>query len=319
MKDIATPGDIAHVHLLINHAPTIGAILALFLLILSFARKNEHLRKVSFEVFFLIALATIPVYESGVAAAETFKDQPAAAMAIRLHQDAALNAFVLIEITGFLAWLALWQIRRIGRATNALVGAVTVFAVLNLAVVALAANLGGDIHHPEILQSEYSSPVSPTVVMWLSATTIQKFVLQNRWVWPACETLHFLGMSLMFGVLLLVNLRLLGYMKAISFPAVHRLLPWGILGYGVNFFTGMMFFIGESGQYTANVAFHWKMILMMLAGANYLVLTVYTGAWEVPAGADAPMWGKVLGASALLLSIGVMYFGRMLPFIGNAF
>lgn len=319
MKDIATPGDIAHVHLLINHVPTIGAILALFLLVLSFARKNEHLRKVSFEVFFLIALATIPVYQSGVAAAETFKDQPAVAMAISLHQDAALNAFVLIELAGFLSWLALWQIRRIGRATNGLTGAVVLFGVLNLAVVALAANLGGDIHHPEILQSEYSSPVSPTVVMWLSAPTIQKFVLQNRWVWPACETLHFLGMSLMFGVLLIVNLRLLGFMKAISFPAVHRLLPFGILGYAVNFFTGMLFFIGEAGQYTANVAFHYKMILMMLAGANFLVLTVYDGAWKVPAGADAPMLGKLLGASALLLSIGVMYFGRMLPFIGNAF
>ena len=319
MKDIATPGDIAHVHLLINHAPTIGGILALFLLLLSFARKNEHLRKVSFEIFFLIALATIPVYESGVAAAEQFKNQADVAMAISLHQDAALNAFVLIELTGFLSWLALWQIRRIGRATNAITGAVLLFAVLNMAVVALAANLGGDIHHPEILQSVYSSPVPPTAVMWLSAPAIQKFVLQNRWVWPACETLHFLGMSLMFGVLLIVNLRLLGYMKSISFPAVHRLLPFGILGYAVNFVTGMMFFIGEAGQYTENVAFHYKMILMMLAGANYLVLTVYTGAWEVPAGADAPMWGKVLGASALLLSIGVMYFGRMLPFIGNAF
>ena len=319
MKDIATPGDIAHVHLLINHAPTIGAILALFLLLLSFARKNEHLRKVSFEVFFLIALATIPVYESGVAAAEGFKNQPELAMAIGLHQDAALNAFVLIEITGFLSWLALWQIRRIGRATSGMIGAVVLFAVLNLAVVALAANLGGDIHHPEILQSEYSSPVPATAVMWLSAPAVTKFVLQNRWVWPACETLHFLGMSLMFGVLLIVNLRLLGYMKEMSFPAVHRLLPFGILGYAVNFFTGMLFFIGEAGQYTANVAFHYKMILMMLAGANFLVLTVYDGAWKLPAGADAPMLGKLLGASALLLSIGVMYFGRMLPFIGNAF
>jgi hypothetical protein len=319
MADIATPGDIAHVHLLINHVPTIGAGLALLLLLLSFVRDNAHLRKVSFEFFFLIALATIPVYESGVAAAEQFKGQAALATAISMHQDAALNAFVLIELTGFLSWLALWQMRRIGRTTNALTGAIILFAVLNMAVVALAANLGGDIHHPEIIESKYSSPVPPTAIMWLSATTIQKFVLQNRWVWPACETLHFLGMSLMFGVLLIVNLRLLGFMKAIPFPAVHRLLPFGILGYGVNFFTGMLFFIGEAGQYTTNVAFHYKMILMMLAGANYLVLTVYDGAWELPAGADAPMLGKLLGASALLLSVGVMYFGRMLPFIGNSF
>ena len=123
----------------------------------------------------------------------------------------------------------------------------------------------------------------------------------------------------MFGVLLIVNLRLLGFMTASTFQAVHRLLPFGILGYGVNFFTGMLFFIGDPGQYTENVAFHWKMILMMLAGVNYLILTVYDGAWELSADADAPMLGKLLGASMLFLSIGVMYFGRMLPFLGNAF
>jgi len=39
----------------------------------------------------------------------------------------------------------------------------------------------------------------------------------------------------------------------------------------------------------------------------------------LPASADAPLSGKILGASALVLSVGVMYFGRMLPFIGNAF
>ena len=319
MKDIANLSDLAHVHLLLNHVPTIGTIVALFLLLLSFGRRNEHLKKVSFELFFLIALATIPVYESGVAAAEALKEQPAMAKAISLHQDAALNAFILMEITGFVSWLALWQFRRIHRTTTALTGAVLLLSVLTLAVVALAANLGGDIHHPEIINSEYTSPVSPTSVVFISSASVTNFVLKNRWVWPACETLHFLGMSLMFGVLLIVNLRLLGFMKAIPFPAVHRLLPFGILGFGVNFFTGMLFFIGEAGQYTQNVAFHYKMILLMLAGANFLVLTVYDGAWKLPAGADAPMWGKVLGASALLLSIGVMYFGRMLPFIGNAF
>ena len=318
MPAIATPGDIAHVHLLINHVPTIGSVLALFVLLLSFARRNEHLRKVSFEIFFLVALATIPAYESGVASAEQFKTQPALA-AVRMHQDAALSALILIEFTGFIAWLELWQMRRIGRATHVLTGTVLMASALTIAVVALAANLGGDIRHPEILESKYTSLVAPSSILWISTTAVQPCVRHAPWVWPTCETLHFLGMSLTFGVLMIVNLRLLGFMKAITFPAVHQLLPFGILGYGVNFLTGMVFFISEPGQYTGNVAFHWKMILMMLAGANYLVLTVYDGAWTVPAGGSPSMLSRLLGASALLLSIGVMYFGRMLPFIGNAY
>lgn len=320
MPDLANLADLAHVHLLLNHFPTIGTILALGLLLLSFVRRNDHLKKVSLEVFFLIALATIPVYQSGVAAAAALKDQSGvSAAAIATHQDAALGAFILMAITGAVAWLGLWQFRRIGRLSGSMTSAVLLLGVITVAVMTRAANVGGDIRHPEILGGQYSSGTAPAAAAWLASDSIKKFVLENPWVWPTSETLHFIGMSLMFGVLMIVNLRLLGWMKGMSFASVHRLLPFGILGFAINFVTGMLFFIAASEQYIENVSFHWKMILLMLAGANFLVLTVYDNAWALPASAEAPLPGKLLGASALILSVGVMYFGRMLPFIGNAF
>ena len=65
MPELANQADLAHVHLLLNHFPTIGTILGLGLLLLAFLRKNDHLKKVSLEVMFLIALATVPVYVPG--------------------------------------------------------------------------------------------------------------------------------------------------------------------------------------------------------------------------------------------------------------
>ena len=56
----------------------------------------------------------------------------------------------MMEITGFFAWLALWRMRRIGRLTNGLTYTVLVLTVLTVAAVARAANIGGDIRHPEI-------------------------------------------------------------------------------------------------------------------------------------------------------------------------
>ena len=319
MPTLANLADLAHVHLLLNHFPTIGTILGLGLLLLAFVRRNDHLKKVSLEVFFLIALATIPVYESGVAAAEALKGQTGvSSVAMTAHEDAALLGFILMLITGAVAWLGLWQSRRIGRPTAGATAAVLVLSAVTVAVMARVANIGGDIRHPEILGGQYSSPVETTSA-WLTVASVKAFVLENPWVWPTAETLHFLGMSLMFGVLMIVNLRLLGWMRGMSFAAAHRLLPFGILGFAVNLVTGMLFFIAASEQYTQNVSFHWKMILLELAGLNFLVLTVFDGAWALPAGADPPLSDKLLAASALILSVGVMYFGRMLPFIGNAF
>ena len=322
MPNLANLADLAHLHLLVNHFPTIGTILGLGLLLMSLVRKNDHIKKVGLEVIFLIAILTLPVYVSGQAAAEALKGQPGvAAAAIVAHNDAALGSFIMMEITGFFAWLALWRMRRIGRPTSGLTYTVLVLSVLTVAAVARASNIGGDIRHPEIEGGQYSglfgagAPSAP----FLSAAAIKDFVLQHPFVWPTCETLHFIGMSLMFGVLMIVNLRLVGFLRGMSFASVHRLLPFGLMGFGINFITGMFFFIAASEQYTQNVAFHYKIILLELAGINYLVLTVYDEAWSLPASADAPLSGKLLGASALVLSVGVMYFGRMLPFIGNAF
>ena len=52
------------------------------------------------------------------------------------------------------------------------------------------------------------------------------------------------GYRVLFGVVMLVDLRMLGFMKSIPFSTLHRLLPWGILGFGLNVVTGIMFFIG---------------------------------------------------------------------------
>jgi hypothetical protein len=68
-----------------------------------------------------------------------------------------------------------------------------------------------------------------------------------------------------------------------------------------------------------NVAFFWKIGLLMLAGLNVLYLTVFDGPWELGPGEDAPLIDKAMAACALATWVGVMYCGRMLPFIGNAF
>jgi hypothetical protein len=138
-------------------------------------------------------------------------------------------------------------------------------------------------------------------------------------VWPAAECLHFLGLALTFGILLAVNLRVLGMMKGLSFATLHRLLPWGILGFAMNLVTGMMFFIAASTQYTDNIAFYWKVVFLGIAGAHFLYLTVLDTTWTLKAGENADMFQKAIAAVAIASWVGVIYWGRMLPFIGNAF
>jgi hypothetical protein len=307
---------VAHVHLLLNHFPTVGFSVGLGLLLLALIRKNEHLLKASFEVFFVMALLTLPAYLSGVAAEGSLEAREGISReAIEMHEDTALMGFVFMMITGLVAWFGLWQSRRVLRPTGRTVGAVLVLGAVTFGLMAQAANIGGDIRHPEIRAAGETAPAMVSI----SHEAIANFVLDNVWIWPAAETLHFIGLCLLFGIVLVVNLRMLGFVKAVSFASVHRLLPWAMLGFAVNTFTGMLFFIATPTQYTMNVAFYWKVALMLIAGANTLYLTVFDEAWALRPGDEPPMTAKIIAASGIIIWIGVIYAGRMLPFIGNAF
>jgi hypothetical protein len=308
--------DLTHVHLLLNHFPTIGTIIGLGLLIVSLIGKSEDLKRASLVVFLGIALLTIPTYVTGNAAQESMgRNEGVSKTLIETHEAAALQALPFMELTGALAWLGLWQFRRVSRLSKWNTGAVVVLSIVTLGLMARAADMGGEIRHPEIraLQQAATTTEKPM------GRELGSFVVGVTWVWPTCETLHFIGMALLFGVAAVVDLRMLGMVKALSFASLHRLLPWGMLGFGINLITGMLFFVAAPGQYAHNPAFEWKVILMLLAGANVLYFTVFNGPWAVASGEDAPFTTKLIAGSAILILIGVMYCGRMLPFIGNAF
>jgi uncharacterized membrane protein len=318
MPTLGNAADLAHLHLLLNHFPMIGTILVFGVLLIGFVRRNEHVQKVGLEAMFLIALASLPAYVTGNAAAETLASTPEiAADAIAAHNDAALLGLTMIETAGLLAWVALWRLRRTGRLTGGMTWSTLLLVALTVGAVSLAANMGGAIRHTELQGGDYEVMFdSPTLI---SVAGLKAYESEHPYLWPTSETLHFIGMSLMFGVLMVVNLRLVGWLRGMSFAAVHRLLPIGMLGFTINFITGMFFFVVKPEQYTYNVSFHWKIVLLMLAGATYLVLTVYEDVWELSPSGEATAAGKVLGVSVLMLSIGVMYFGRMLPYIGSSF
>jgi uncharacterized membrane protein len=315
--------NLAHLHLLLNHLPIIGTIFGLGLFLVSLVGKSDHLTRASLGVFCFIALLAIPAYQSGNAAQQAIQSLPGvSATLIEAHQDSALLALVFVEITGAVAWFGMWRSRRVSRPARGIWSAVLLLSIVTVGLMARTGNTGGEIRHPEIRSAQEATATDGTAgsgTEWLNIASVRPFTNSHTWAWPALETLHFIGLCLLFGILLLVNLRMLGMMKPVSFAALHRLLPWAIFGFGINAVTGMTFFIATPEQYTQNVAFYWKMILMLLAGVNVLYLTVVDEAWALGPGDDAPLTGKVIAASGIFLWVGVMYFGRMLPYIGNSF
>ena len=161
------------------------------------------------------------------------------------------------------------------------------------------------------------------VSIWLHATRLGWAAGGGvSWIWPLCEILHFIGLALLVGIVGLFDLRMLGMMRGLPLGPIQRLMPWGILGFMMNLVTGFTFFAGDPFQYIDNPAFGLKMLFIALAGINviiYYTTGLYRKVDPVGPGQEVPSAAKMVAGVSLFLWIGVMYWGRMLPFIGDAF
>ena len=156
---------------------------------------------------------------------------------------------------------------------------------------------------------------------WVRSTELHAVIRQNWWIWPALETIHYIGLSLLLGTVGLFDLRVLGMAKSIPPAALHQLIPLGIAGYILNIITGIGFFFGYPEQYAYNSAFHFKIAFMALAGMNVLVF--YTASFRevktLGAGADAPLRSKIITGVSLGSWVAVLICGRLLTFFRPPF
>ncbi len=140
--------------------------------------------------------------------------------------------------------------------------------------------------------------------------------MHSAWGWPAVESLHFIGLSLLIGTVGLFDLRMIGLAKGIPISAFHRLVPWGVGGYALNVMTGVMFVTSAPDQYLFNPAFQIKLTLMGIAGANVLFFYrfVFVPVKATAAGADAPRAARTAAAISLTCWVGVIICGRLITY-----
>ena len=158
------------------------------------------------------------------------------------------------------------------------------------------------------------------ILNWMESTWINDFALGPQWTWPIMETLHFTGMCLLFGPIIIMDLRLLGFDR-LSLPesAVHKLVPLTITGFVINLLTGIVFLFGNPYRYAMNISFAIKVVALVLAGANalYFWRKAIPALEQVGPHGDAPTSIKVIGLSSLLLWTVVLAGGRLIPYLGT--
>ncbi len=136
--------------------------------------------------------------------------------------------------------------------------------------------------------------------------------------YPIIETFHVIALSLVFGTILIVDLRLLGLAsgsRLFSRVAADLLrLTWG--GFVLAAITGVLLFLPNAESLYLNVFFQTKMVLLALAGLNMFVFELVTArhvkTWD--AALPPPNAARIAGLLSIGLWLAIIVFGRLIGF-----
>jgi uncharacterized membrane protein len=314
IPDVSTAPAWPHVHMILNHVPTVGFVFAIAFFVIALLTDNDLMKRSSLVLFVICGVVGVPTYVSGTASmwALTQPVVPEISKAvINAHRDMALLTLFGLAFTGAAAWIELWRYRYVGRFSRSSLALVMLFAVVTLAIMAETGHRGGQINHPEI---RVATEILPTDAEGTS-TEIEALMKQMVWFLP-WQVVHYFGYCLIFGSVFAVVLRVLGFWKSVSFAAVHRLLLLGFLGVLINVFSGMLMMLADSYRYVVgDYAFAPKIALITIGAIAVLYFSLSNRVWTLKPGEDAPVVAKLVAVFVLLAWTGVLVGGRMLAFL----
>ncbi len=151
----------------------------------------------------------------------------------------------------------------------------------------------------------------------VEATGLGRFMREALWAYPVAEVVHITGLALLFGSIVLVDLRLLGLGRRIPAAAlVAFAVPWSIAGFAVAAASGLLMFTAHAAEFLVQPAFMLKMGLILAGGVNAALL--HAGPLRALAAAsDAQPAGRVRAAAAVSIALwlGVVACGRLLAYL----
>jgi len=156
------------------------------------------------------------------------------------------------------------------------------------------------------------------IAIWLSETKWSIALLESLYMYPWIESAHVLSICFFVGILLFVDLRLMGvaFTKLSISEMNKKVLPWSLFGFGLMTLTGFLLFYAIPVRSYQNIFFRFKVILILLAGLNAFLfhrqMKVEGMIWDE--GKSIPKSVHLKAAASLVLWSGVIISGRMIAY-----
>jgi len=156
----------------------------------------------------------------------------------------------------------------------------------------------------------------------LAASPFATWLRASAWAYPVSEILHLAGMALLFGSIVVVDLRLAGLGRRLPVTLLlQHALPASLVGFLVIVASGALLFVAHADELVANRAFQFKLLLIGLGLANaiwfhagpYRALHAGRGGWETVQ--QPPPFARFCAVLSLVTWTLVICAGRLIAYV----
>jgi hypothetical protein len=155
--------------------------------------------------------------------------------------------------------------------------------------------------------------------LWLARAPQIALMRDSTWAFPMALINHLLGLVLLIGMRLPLDLRLMGW----GFEGVpvsqlaKRTAPFALVGAIVTIVSGMALYAAVPEHYTSNPVFAFKIAALAVALVNawwfHAVLSRRIGEWDTAT--PLPVTVQASGYVSLLVWVAVLVAGRLIDFV----
>jgi len=159
-------------------------------------------------------------------------------------------------------------------------------------------------------------PVGPAWAEAVEDSGLGVLMRESLLAYPAANLLHIFGIMLLVGPILALDLRLLGFARAVALPAASKLLtPIAVAGLLLLIVSGPPLFAADAGPLALHPLMQIKMALLALAIANALLFRRLwrhrLADWDTA----PPAFGRAQAGASILLWLAVASCGRLIAYL----
>jgi hypothetical protein len=153
-----------------------------------------------------------------------------------------------------------------------------------------------------------------SLCQWIHETPLSIAIRESIWVYPILNVLHCVGILLVAGTIVVVDLRLLGLgmLRSPVSSVIGQVVPWTLGGFAFMFVTGSLLAWSEPVRLYHSLFFPWKLLFLALAGLNAFMFhyRIYRGVGMWDSSSITPARARFAGAISILCWICVIAAGR---------